>query len=85
MRIITLVKASVKYLSNVQFDRTNAEENEITRCFKFYGCRNSKCFGFFNESDPTSRVHMQYSRKVCNSRDGIKLRNSHIPRSLLEP
>jgi len=27
MRIIKLVKANVKYLSNVEFDRTNAEEN----------------------------------------------------------
>ena len=34
-RIIKLVKTTVKYLSNVEFDRTNAEENEITRCFKF--------------------------------------------------
>jgi len=29
MRIIKLVKANVKCLSNVEFDQTNSEENEI--------------------------------------------------------
>jgi len=83
-RIIKLVKTTVKYLSNVEFDRTNAEENEITRCFKFYCYKNSKRFGFFNEPDPASRAHIQYSRDVRNLRDGIQLRNSRMPLSILD-
>jgi hypothetical protein len=84
MKIIRLVKANIEYLSSVEFDWPNAEENEITRGFKFHGYKNSKRFGIFNEPEPTSSAHIQYNKDVRNLRDDIQLRNSHISRSILD-